>query len=263
MKRYLKLYGMFLSQYIKTLMQSKVDFFVGFIAFFFIQASGIAFLYLVFNQIPDLKGWSFEELLFIYGFAQIPRGLDHMFTDYIWILAGNVVVRGQFDRYLLRPLNPLFQLIAERFQADGIGEVIIGILLVIYSYNKLDLSFTFIKYILMVILIMAATVIYTSIKLFFASLAFWIKRSQSILYMFYMTADFSKYPIGIYHKIIRYFITFIIPFALTAYIPASYFLGVTSLQLALGLVIGMAIVLWLIAYNTFKRGTNIYESVGN
>lgn len=263
MKRYIKLYGMFLAQYMKTLMQSKVDFFIGFIAFFFIQASGIAFLYLVFAQIPDLSGWRFEELLFIYGFAQIPRGLDHMFTDYIWILAGNVVVRGQFDRYLLRPLNPLFQLMAERFQPDGIGEVVIGILLLIYSYIKLDLSLKGYQWLIMLLMIGAATIIYTSIKLFFASLAFWIKRSQSILYMFYMTADFSKYPIGIYHKLIRYFITFIIPFALTAYIPASYFLGVTKLEVALPLTLSVSCVLWVIAYSTFKRGTNIYESVGN
>ncbi len=263
MKRYLKLYGMFLSQYIKTLMQSKADFFVGFLAFFLMQASGIAFIYLVFDQIPDLQGWSFYQLLFIYGFAQIPRGIDHMFTDYIWILAGNVVVKGTFDRYLLRPLNPLFQVIAERFQPDGIGEVIIGVILLSYGGAKLQLSLTFVDVLSLIIMILSATLIYTSIKLFLASLAFWIKRSQSILYMFYMTADFSKYPIAIYHKTIRFFITYVVPFALTAYVPASYYLGANSLVYSLGLTVAMSVVLCFIAYNTFRIGTDKYESVGN
>lgn len=261
--RYFKLYSMFLSQYIKTLMQSKADFFMGFFAFFLIQGSGIGFIWLIFSQIPDLDGWSFDQVLFIYGFAQIPRGMDHMFTDYIWILAGNTIVRGEFDKYLLRPLNPLFQLVAERFQPDGIGEVVIGILLVSISGANLALDLTVAKILVALVLVFFGVVVYTSIKLFFGSLAFWIKRSQSILFMFYMTADFSKYPMTIYHRSIQAFATYIVPFALTAYLPASYFLGVNSLEFVLLRVVGVAIVAWLIAYGTFKRGITKYESVGN
>ena len=150
---YLKLYGMFLSQYLKALMHSRADFFIGFLAFFMIQFGGIAFIALVFRQIPDLLGWSFYDLLFIYGFANIPRGLDHMFTDYLWLLAGNVIVEGEFDRYLLRPIHPLFQIIAQRFQPDGIGEAIIGILLVVYASIKGGIQFTPGKLFIFVILI--------------------------------------------------------------------------------------------------------------
>lgn len=244
-------------------MQSKADFFMGFIAFFLIQGSGIGFIWLLFSQIPDLEGWSFNQVLFIYGFAQIPRGLDHVFTDYIWILAGNTIVRGEFDKYLLRPMNALFQLLAERFQPDGIGEVVIGILLVMISGTNLGLEITLGKILIGILLVFFGVVVYTSIKLFFASLAFWIKRSQSILYMFYMTADFSKYPMAIYHRSIQVVATYIIPFALTAYLPASYFLGVNGLWYVLVRVVGIGTLAWLVAYSTFNRGMAQYESVGN
>lgn len=260
---YVKIYGMFLSQYIKSIMQSKTDFFVGFIAFFLIQFGGIAFISLIFLQIPDLAGWSFYELLFIYGIANIPRGIDHIFADYLWLLAGRVVVRGEFDRYLLRPLNPLFQLLAERIQADGIGEVIIGIILVVFASSKGHIDMGGLKILILCIMIFFAIFIYTGIKLFFASLAFWMKRSQSILFMFYSTSDFAKYPLMIYHKFVRTFITYIIPFALTAYIPASYFLGESTLMQSLGLLILMSCVTVVISYATFLRGIKQYESVGN
>ncbi|GAB6109680.1 ABC transporter permease [Fusibacter bizertensis] len=262
-KWYFKLYGMFLSQYIKAIMHSRTDFFIGFFAFFLIQFGGIAFLALVFRQIPSLLGWSFYELLFIYGFANIPRGIDHMFTDYLWILSGDVIVHGEFDRYFLRPIHPLFQIIAQRFQPDGIGEMVIGILLVIYASGQANISFTPGKIILMFIMILLATLIYTSIKLFLASLAFWIKRSQSILFMFYSISDFAKYPITIYHKFIRTLITYIIPFALTAYIPASYFLGASSLIESLGLTALISLTAMTIALFTFNRGMKRYESAGN
>ena len=81
LRRYLRLYRIFAVQYIKTMMQSKIDFFIGLGGFLISQGAGIAFLYLVFEQIPSMKDWSFEQMLFIYGFAQIPRGIDQLLTD--------------------------------------------------------------------------------------------------------------------------------------------------------------------------------------
>ena len=262
-KWYLKLYSMFLSQYIKAVMHSRADFFIGFLAFFLIQFGGIAFIALIFRQIPDLLGWSFYDLLFIYGFANIPRGIDHMFTDHLWLLAGNVIVNGEFDRYLLRPMHPLFQIIAQRFQPDGIGEVIIGVLLVVYASVKGGFEFSVLKLVAFVVMILFSTLIYTSIKLLLASLAFWLKRSQSILFMFYSMSDFAKYPLEIYHKFIRTFITYIIPFALTAYVPASYFLGRSDLLPTLGKVGGIGIIAFILGYTVFVKGMKQYESVGN
>ena len=69
--RYLSLYRIFVIQYVKTMMQSKVDFFIGLGGFLISQAAGLAFLYLVFEQIPSMQEWNLEQMLFIYGFAQI------------------------------------------------------------------------------------------------------------------------------------------------------------------------------------------------
>ena len=86
-KRYLRLYRVLIVQFFKVIMQSKVDFLMGLFGFFFTQVTGILFLYLVFEQIPFLQGWSLEQLIFIYGFAQISRGIDHLLTDNIWLIA--------------------------------------------------------------------------------------------------------------------------------------------------------------------------------
>ena len=107
-KRYTRLYQVLVKQFFKVIMQSKVDFFMGLVGFFFTQATGIIFLYLVFEQIPSLQGWTLEQLIFVYGFAQIPRGIDHLFTDNIWMVAWRLVITGDFDRYLLRPMNVFF-----------------------------------------------------------------------------------------------------------------------------------------------------------
>ena len=261
--RYLKIYGLFLSQYLKMLMQSKVNFFIGLMAFFLNQASGIIFLYLIFKSVPNLSGWSLDELIFIYGFAQIPRGIDHILTDYIWIFAGHSVVNGEFDRYLLRPLNPFFQVIAQRFQPDGFGELIIGLILFFTFSGRLSLHLGAVEYLVFILMALFGAVIYTSIKLFFASIAFWTKRSQSMLFVFYQIGDFAKYPLNIFSRTLRVFITAVIPYAFTAYIPAAYFLQRASLLYALGGCILAAVVSFTIAYSLWNLGMNSYESAGN
>ena len=203
MKRYLILYNKFLQQYIKSLIEYRADFILGLIGFTLVQGTSVIFIKLIFNTIPNLSGWSFYEILFIYGFAQIPRGIDHIFTDNLWMLSGNIIVNGNFDRYLIRPFNPLFGIIAEKFQPDGFGELIIGIILMVASSNNLNITFTFGKILLLLFAIICASFIYTAIKLAVACIAFWIKFAQSYLFMTYQLSNFAKYPMGIYPGAIR------------------------------------------------------------
>lgn len=257
------MYVVFLKQFLKVIMQSKLNFWFGISGFFLFQIFNLAFLYLVFNQIPNLAGWSYYEIVFIYGFSQIPRGIDHILTDNIWHLAGDYIVDGSFDRYLLRPINPLFHMCAENIMPDGIGELAAGVILTVYAGLYVELRITVIWVLLFIAAVIFATVIYTSVKLLFASLAFWVKDSLIFLQWGYNFSDFSKYPAEIFASGIRFLISYIVPFAFTAYFPASYFLGKNSLMNTLLPQIAVACVFWLFSYGLFKKGSNTYESTGN
>ena len=268
-KRYGRLYKVLISQFFKGIMQSKVDFFMGLLGFFFTQILGLAFLFLVFRQIPSLNGWTLEQLVFIYGLAQIPRGIDHLFTDNIWLVAYRYVINGDFDRYMLRPMNLLFQVVSEKLQPDAVGELLVGTILVIVSVVRGVVVIDALHVLMFFVSVFAGALIYSAIKLFFASLAFWVKISGPFLQVAYEMSDFAKYPSEIYAKAIRFIITWVIPFAFVAYLPASYFLGVGDF---FGVASGawivatecvIAVVFWIIAYLVFQRGTQIYESAGN
>lgn len=261
-KRYMRLYRVMIAQFFKTVLQSRVDFLLGLFGFFFTQLSGIVFLYLVFDQIPSLQGWTLDQLIFIYGFAQIPRGIDHLLTDNLWLVAWRLVINGDFDRYMLRPMNVFFQVIAEKLQPDALGELLVGTILVIRSIMKGVVVMDAAHIVLFFVSVAAGALIYTSIKLFFASLAFWIKRSGPFLQLAYELANFAKYPTGIYNAAIRFVITWVIPFAFVAYLPASFFLGVGHMAV-IGIECAIALMFWCIAYAVFRKGLQIYESAGN
>lgn len=262
-KRYCRLYKVIISQFFKVILQSKVDFFMGLIGFIFDQILGVAFLYLVFRQIPSLDGWTLNELVFIYGFAQIPRGIDHLFTDNIWIIAWRMIVNGDFDRYMLRPMNLFFQVISEKLQPDALGELLIGTVLVVKSLCDGIVIVDGMHIFMFIVSAIAGALIYTSIKLFFASFSFWMKVSGPILQMAYQMNDFAKYPTEIYSKVIRFIITWVIPFGFVAYLPAKYFLKVGMSPACIGIECIIAVVFCIISYAFFCYGTSVYESAGN
>ena len=263
-KRYMRLYRVLITQFLKTVMQSKADFLMGLFGFFFTQIVGIAFLYLVFRQIPSLQGWTLDQLIFIYGFAQIPRGIDHLFTDNIWMIAWRFVVNGKFDQYMLRPMNLFLQVIFEKLQPDALGELLVGTILIVISLGNGVVIMDVPHILMFMVSIFAGAIIYTAIKLLFASFAFWIKVSGPVLYTAYQFADFAKYPSEIYAQGVRFIITWVIPFAFVAYLPASYFLktGVSAFS-TIGIECILAVVFFAIAYAVFTWGTRAYESAGN
>lgn len=262
-KRYARLYRVLIRQFFKMILQSKVDFFMGLLGFFLTQIFGIVFLFLVFRQIPDLNGWSLNQLIFIYGFAQIPRGVDHLFTDNIWMIAWRYVVNGEFDRYMLRPMNVLFQVISEKLQPDALGELLVGCTLMIYSIANGVAIVDGVHILFFLVSVIAGALIYTSIKLFFASLAFWVKISGPFLQVAYEMSDFAKYPTEIYARAVRFIITWIIPFAFVAYLPARYFLLGSETPVVIGVECVIAAVFCMIAYALFRKGLGAYESAGN
>lgn len=263
MKRVFRLHRIFISQYLKRLMEYKADFLIGAVGFFFSQVVQILFIGILFSQIPDLAGWSFEEILFIYGFSLLPKGIDHLFFDNLWMVGYFIVRKGDFDKYLTRPINSLFYVTVELFQVDAFGELFMGIILVVYSLVTTGAQIVWHRGLVLLILIPFTVLIYLAVKVLTAAISFWTKQSGHITHMFYQTAEFSKYPITIYNNFIKVIITYIIPFAFTAYYPASYFLrGENGWFCVFGTII-VSLALFGISLLVWNRGIKAYESAGS
>lgn len=61
MKKYQRMHLIFIRQYIKQIMEYKVDFVVGVLGVFLTQGQGLNLLFLnvIFQRIPSLEGWTF------------------------------------------------------------------------------------------------------------------------------------------------------------------------------------------------------------
>lgn len=275
MRRYIKLHKIFIKQDLKKLMEYKVDFLLGAFGFLLGQAVQIFCLGIIFSAIPALcyavngtviDSWTFNEVLFIYGFSLIPKGIDHLFFDNLWGLGYWIVDKGDFDKYLTRPINSWFYVLCEKFCVDALGEIVVGISLLVYSTFSMPAeiagNINWLRVLPVIAVIPFAVMIFTSVKTATAAISFWTKRSGHVTHMCYMSNEFAKYPVKIYNKVVKTVITYLLPFALTAYYPAIYLLRGESFW-SLPLTALVSIVLFVISQFIWNRGIRAYESAGS
>src|SRR3970040_1084224 len=142
MPRYLTLYWHFLIQRFKILMEYRLNFFIGATSTIFLQTAGLLTIWVVMRQIPDLNGWSYDEVLLIYGLLTLAKSINHMFADNLWTIGWAYIRSGDFDRFLVRPIDPLFHRLADRFCHDGLGNFLVGAVLVGKAMVSLGIRLT-------------------------------------------------------------------------------------------------------------------------
>src|SRR5947199_5412985 len=107
-KRYVKLYYWFLVQWMKILLEYRLNFLIGASGTIFEQAAGLLAIWVVMQQVPNLNGWRYDEILLVYGLLAMAKSITYMFADNLWTVGEQYIRTGGFDRFLVRPIDPLF-----------------------------------------------------------------------------------------------------------------------------------------------------------
>ena len=235
--RYIHLYFTCMKRSLISRLEYKKDTFISIFSFLVSNVCSILSIYFILNSIPSIDGWTMAEIGFLYGFSMIPVAIDHLFSDDLWMVAYHKVKAGEMDRYFLRPVPVLFQVIAETFQPEGFGEAIVGIIMLGICGNIINVNWTFGVILLLVVASICGALFIASLKIMTSSLAFIFKRSGPLLQVVYDFITYTRYPLKIYPKVIRILLTFILPFALVIYFPIEVLLYETINPYLLSLVI--------------------------
>lgn len=222
----LGLWGVFLKQQLKGIIEYKLDFIMGMISVLFQQVGLFLVTIVVFTQLKTLGGFSINDMFLLYGFYTLVRGIDHFYNDNIWSFAWNKVKDGNFITILLRPINPILHIIIERFNMSGLNEILVGILIIEYSKRKIGITLNIAEWLILILLILCGVSIYFSIKLLFSAPAFWTVCCGEFMTAGYEISNSAKYPIEIYkNEIIKNILLYALPFPITAYLPTIYCLN--------------------------------------
>src|SRR5215831_349556 len=141
LRRHGRLFLLYFGQYAKARLEYRADFFSSVFASFLGTAAAFGFLLIVFSRVPAVRGWSFAEMVFLYGFSLIPLGLFNVLSWNLYLFADRYLIEGRFDRVLLRPVSSVFQILFESFRLESIQESVTGIVAIVWASRRLGLSF--------------------------------------------------------------------------------------------------------------------------
>ena len=262
MRRHAVILAAYFGQFVKTRLSYRVDFLVDSVAVFGALAVHLAFLGVLYGKIRTLSGWSLEELIFIHGFSLVPLGLFNLIGFNLWMFSERHLVEGRFDRVLLRPVNPLFQVLFESFNVAALNEIIVGVVLMSIAGARLGLSPEPLDIVLFPLLAVSAAAIYLGVFLLLTSLSFWFQDRLGIGPPVYNMIRFARYPVTIYHPAIRALLTWVVPFAFAAFYPATEFLRMEAFRRIALLTPVMGAICMAAAVWLFHQGAKRYTSTG-
>ncbi len=250
-----------------TILEYRANFVMWF--FFTIAYHGVALgaLYVTMRQFPSMNGWDFRQMFFLYALWMAGHEL-HNLLFFTIVSVPEYIREGRFDRFLIRPLDTLFQVITvpQQISPDG---MILGIVTLCVATAVAGVRVNWLFVLFVPLVVAGGAMIDLGISLAVATMAFWFIRIDTLRWVaMSLEQDFTRYPISIYGRGVRIVLTFILPFAFMNYFPATYFLQKNDpglhLSPAVGLLTPAVGVVWVAAAYAFWRvGLRHYQGTGS
>lgn len=222
---YLSLLGAYAAQYIKSRLAYRVDFAAAVLMEMLQQLLLLVTVFVVFRHVPALKGWTRDELLFIYGYFLIPWGLFSAMAGKLWYFGEHFVVKGELDRLLTRPAPNLFQLLLEGLELESLIGVVNGTALLVTAGRWAGVEWRWWDGPLLLAGLAGSVLVYLGIYVGANAVAlFTDSKTQLPAMVFNINHHYGRYPVNFYNRPLRFIMTCVLPFAFVGVYPSAYFL---------------------------------------
>ncbi|SFI57706.1 ABC transporter permease [Thermoflavimicrobium dichotomicum] len=259
---HLRLYMEYLKQYMKVRLAYRWDFVAQFVTDFLFQAINLVFILVVFGHTNNLNGWSQAEVIFIYGYFLIPWSIFVAFFN-LWDFNERYIIRGELDRVLTRPVHSLVQVIMETMTPESLIGVITGLIVMGWAMTDLNLTWTWYDPIWFILFTLGGVAIYAGIFISLTSISLFTDSKSDIQPIMYNIGNYGRYPVNIYHRVIQFVLTWILPFAFVGFYPASYLLDKANWQWyafltpIVGMVfLGIGVMIWNVGIRHYRGAGN-------
>lgn len=235
-----------------------------FVGFYGAQVSVIGFMLYRFR---DIGGWRPGEVAFLYGLLVLSQGivgaLFSGFHDF-----SSFIREGTFDRIMLRPLSPMLQVITMRFEAHGIANLVLGAISLYVAGRFVDVVWTPSALLMLFVTVVGGAMIFAAIRIIVGAAAFFTVSTEGLQHLVvFSSREFLLYPVEIYSKPVKFFLTFLFPIAFINFYPAHYFLSKSTAGLIhpyfIFLTLPVGVFLMAIALLFWRFGISRYTSTGS
>lgn len=258
----LRLYLLYISINIRSMMQYKASFFFATMGQFLVSFGTFLGVYFMFQRFPQVKGFSYREIVFCFSMVLLEFSIAEMYARGFDSFSG-MVRMGEFDRVLVRPRGEVLQVLGSKFELTRIGRLLQAIVMFVYGINLGDVRWSPAKIATVIFMLIGGIALFTGIFFIYAALCFFTLEGLEVINVFTNGAvEYGKYPAIVYGKKMLLFTTFVVPYALVQYYPLLYILDRTANPIYM--LLPLVAVLFLIpCYGLWRFGVRHYKSSGS
>jgi ABC-2 type transport system permease protein len=245
-------------------MQYRTSFWLLSLGQFFIPFTVFAGLYFLFERFGQIKGWQFFEVALCFAVIHLAFSLSECFARGFDNFS-SLVVKGEFDRILVRPRSTFVQVLGSKFEFTRFGRLVQSSIVLIWALANLAIDWSPIRAFTLLFMVISGVLIFTGIYMLAATMCFWTVQGLEIANIFTDGGrEMAQYPLNIYHKWVTKFFTYIIPFGSVNYLPLMFLLGKTKGNEILYMLIPVAGSLFILpCFLIWQFGVRHYRSTGS
>ncbi len=230
------------------------------------QSSVLVFAGVLLARFPGLGGWTQGGVLLIASMRLLSHGIYVATFGNVWLMPA-LVRQGLIDGYLLRPLPVYRQVLLAEFPMNALGDTSAAFLLFGLALAKLNLAWTPARAGYLAVGVLGGVLVEAAIQTVVSATAF----RFTVGFIWYLWVDtligtFGNYPLKVLPVAARSILTFVLPIAFIAYLPAAVITGRvagTGVPAWLALMSPCAgVVLFVLARLLWNWALSRYEALG-
>ena len=230
------------------------------------QTSVFVFATVLLTRFPGLGGWTSADVLLLVAIRLLSHGVVVTVFNSL-ILMPYITQQGLLDVYLVRPMPVYRQVLLYQFPLNAMGDCFSAILLFAFALTRLHLAWTPGKALFLAAAVIGGALLEGGVQTLVSILTFRYTIGISVFMWFdRMIATFGNYPFSILPVAARLVLTYVLPVAFVAYLPAAVLTGRAGLG---GVPLWLAYaspavgpLLYVAARYAWYRALRRYESVG-
>ncbi|MFI7121881.1 ABC transporter permease [Amycolatopsis sp. NPDC049868] len=192
------------------------------------QGTQLLFLGVLLASFNNVGGWPLNDIVFVFSLRLAAHaGYVTLFGSLYSI--DRAIQQGDVDRYLLRPTSVFTQVITRYAPIMALGDAVLGFGSLIAFAPGSSVTWTGAQVTYLCACLIGGALVEAGIQTFLAGLSFRLTTTESLRSLVDDTfTRFGGYPLTIFSREGLITLTFVVPMAFIAYLPATYLLERTG-----------------------------------
>ncbi len=220
----------------------------------------LLFIIIIIRQTKHLSGYTETQVILFYLSFNLVDNLTQLLYREVYRFR-SLVVQGQFDYVLLKPMSSLFRSLLGGADVLDLIMMIPILITLIYYVTKLP-NINLLNISLYIILIVNAVLLSTAFHIMVLSLGILTTTVDHGIMIYRDLTSLGRVPVDIYKEPLRGIITFVIPIAIMMTLPAKTLMNLVSGEtIIFACLLGIAI--FYISLKSWKYAVSKYSSASS